>query len=277
MRTISSPRPLPIAGSLAARLRAKLPENLSHRAIALIVTVAIELLILLVLLSLGMGITQPASQGSILSTFDSSAPESDSTDAEEQADNSDTEEPTPPTVPAEQAAVPTPITPPTIVIPRANTIPVPPPEPQPSAAPEPQPSPRPTSSIRAVIRDDGGNIGPPNGARRGTPDSEVVGLAPDGSPLYAAQWYREPYPSELSGYLSTARPPGWGLIACKTAPEWRVEDCQIVGESPQGSNIARSVLAASWQFLVRPPRVDGEYQVGSWVRIRIDYSRVTSR
>ncbi|OYX66085.1 MAG: hypothetical protein B7Y88_05870 [Sphingomonadales bacterium 32-64-17] len=274
---MSSPRSLPIARLLPAWLRARLPDNLSHRAIALIVTAAIELLILLVLLSLGMGISQPASQGSVLSTFDTSAPQSDNPEAEEQTDSADTDQPTPPTVPVEQAALPTPLTPPTIVIPRENTIPVPPPVPQQSSAPEPQPSPRPTSSIRAVIRNDGGSMGPPGGAPRGSPDSEIVGRAPDGSPLYAAQWYREPYPSELSGYLSTARPPGWGLIACKTAPQWRVEDCQIIGESPQGSNIGRSVLAASWQFLVRPPRIDGEYQVGSWVRIRIDYSRVASR
>ncbi|WP_137679728.1 hypothetical protein [Aurantiacibacter suaedae] len=268
---------MPGAGSLNARLRARLPENLSHRAIALIVTIGIELLILLVLLSLGMGITQPASQGSIISTFDASAPQSENSEPEEQTESADTNEPATPTVPTEQAPAPNPLTPPTIVIPRENTVPVPPPVPQPSAAPEPEPSPRPSSSIRAVIREDGGKMGPPGGAPRGSPDSEIVGRAPDGSPLYAAQWYREPYPSELSGYLSTARPPGWGLIACKTAPQWRVEDCQIVGESPQGSNIARSVLAASWQFLVRPPRVDGEYQVGSWVRIRIDYSRVASR
>jgi protein TonB len=54
--------------------------------------------------------------------------------------------------------------------------------------------------------------------------------------------------------------------------EFRVEDCVALGESPQGSNIARAVLAASWQFRVRPPRVGGESLVGTWVRIRIDYN-----
>ena len=112
-------------------------------------------------------------------------------------------------------------------------------------------------------------MGPPN---PGTPtDSEVVGTAPNGEPLYAAAWYRRPYPDELSGYLSTARGPGWGLIACRTVADYRVEDCVALEESPPGSNIARSVLAAAWQFRVRPPRVGGRSLVGTWVRIRIDY------
>lgn len=104
------------------------------------------------------------------------------------------------------------------------------------------------------------------------PDSpRVSGSGPNGEPLYAAAWYREPYPDELNGYLSTATGPGWGLIACRTAPDYRVEDCVKVDEYPNGSNIARAVLAAAWQFRVRPPRVGGQYRVGEWVRIRIDY------
>ncbi|HTM95217.1 MAG TPA: hypothetical protein VL100_05310, partial [Croceibacterium sp.] len=98
----------------------------------------------------------------------------------------------------------------------------------------------------------------------------VVGTAPNGQPLYAAQWYREPTDQELGGYLSTAQP-GWGLIACKTAPEYRVEDCVLLDEYPDGSNIGRATLAASWQFKVRPPRKGNRYLVGEWVRIRITY------
>lgn len=104
------------------------------------------------------------------------------------------------------------------------------------------------------------------------PDTaRVSGSGPNGEPLYAAAWYREPYDDELRGYLSTASGPGWGLIACRTAPEYRVEDCIKVDEYPEGSNIARSVLAAAWQFRVRPPRLGGVDRVGEWVRIRIDY------
>ncbi len=102
-------------------------------------------------------------------------------------------------------------------------------------------------------------------------DSKRVGSAPNGQPMYAAAWYREPYDSELAGYLSTADGPGWALIACRTAPDYRVEDCVGLGEYPQGSRLERAVLAAAWQFKVRPPRVGGVSKIGEWVRIRIEY------
>jgi protein TonB len=114
-------------------------------------------------------------------------------------------------------------------------------------------------------------IGPPDTRMRVQDTPRVSGSGPNGEPLYAASWYREPYDDELRGYLSTASGPGWGLIACRTAPDYRVEDCVEIDEYPTGSNIARSVLAAAWQFRVRPPRIGGEAKIGEWVRIRIDY------
>lgn len=115
--------------------------------------------------------------------------------------------------------------------------------------------------------------GPPNsGGSSAYRDTERVGTAPNGEPMYAAAWYREPRDDELRGYMSTAGGPGWGLIACRTAPDYRVEDCVGLEEYPNGSQINRAVLAAAWQFRVRPPRRGGQLMVGSWVRIRIDYS-----
>ena len=116
--------------------------------------------------------------------------------------------------------------------------------------------------------------GPADRRSAASRDSERVGTAPNGEPLYAAEWYREPDDDMLRSYLSTARGPGWGLIACRTAPDYRVEDCVALGEYPEGSQIKRSVLAAAWEFRVRPPRLGGRPLVGSWVRIRIDYDLV---
>lgn len=113
-------------------------------------------------------------------------------------------------------------------------------------------------------------MGPPD-TRTSGDTQRVGGQGPGGEPLYAASWYRKPYDDELRGYLSTARGPGWGLIACRTVPDYRVADCVAVDEYPAGSNIARAVLAAAWQFRVRPPRIGGQLRIGEWVRIRIDY------
>jgi periplasmic protein TonB len=111
---------------------------------------------------------------------------------------------------------------------------------------------------------------PAGGAGRAG-DSEEVGRGPNGEVLYAAQWAREPTDAELAGYLSRSAPEGYGLIACKTIPGNRVEDCVELDQSPPGSHLASAVRQAAWQFRVRPPRKNGRVLVGSWVRIRIDY------
>ncbi|MGQ3100942.1 MAG: hypothetical protein ACT6Q5_15125 [Sphingopyxis solisilvae] len=156
--------------------------------------------------------------------------------------------------------------------------PVPPQAAEPLAAPTPpappQPVPPPPTVPRIGVRPPGGQVyGPPNtgSASSSYRDTERVGTAPNGEPLYAAAWYREPTDGELRGYFSTADGPGWGLIACRTAPDFRVEDCVGLDEYPTGSQIMRAVLAAAWQFRVRPPRLGGKPMVGAWVRIRIDY------
>jgi protein TonB len=104
-------------------------------------------------------------------------------------------------------------------------------------------------------------------------DTARVGTAPNGEPLYAAEWVREPTDRELSGYLPPRMPDGggWGLVACKTVAHYHVEDCAELGNSPPGSHLAGAVRQAAWQFLVRPPRVKGRELTGTWVRIRIDY------
>ncbi|MFN3370867.1 MAG: hypothetical protein ACK4Z0_05000 [Sphingomonadaceae bacterium] len=165
---------------------------------------------------------------------------------------------------------------PDIAAPEIETAPPEPvPAPPPPVQPEPAPSPTPALPAAAPPARPPRVFGPPDLRPRGAADpfadSERVGTAPGGEPLYAARWVREPLDSELRGFLSTATGPGWGLIACRTAPGNRVEDCVMLDESPPGSRIARAVQAAAWQFLVHPPRVGGKPQIGEWVRIRIDY------
>lgn len=103
-------------------------------------------------------------------------------------------------------------------------------------------------------------------------DSAVVGKAPNGEPLYRAEWYRRPTNAELQPYISPrARGPGYGVVACRMVPSYRVEDCQVIGEGPGGYAYGRAVQQAAWQFRVRPPRIGGKEQYGTWVSIRITY------
>jgi hypothetical protein len=95
-----------------------------------------------------------------------------------------------------------------------------------------------------------------------------------GETLYVAEWVREPTNAQLQPYISPSRArfPGYGLVACRTAPRNRVEDCYELEET-RGTGFAGSVRQAAFQFLVRAPRVGTKLMVGEWVMIRIDYTR----
>jgi protein TonB len=100
------------------------------------------------------------------------------------------------------------------------------------------------------------------------------GEGPGGARLYNAEWYREPTHAELVTYMPHRDVSGgWAMIACKTQERFHVDDCQELGESPPGSGLARALRQAAWQFLVRPPRLDGKPIIGAWVRIRFDFTR----
>ena len=108
------------------------------------------------------------------------------------------------------------------------------------------------------------------GGDRGDPGP---GSGPNGEPLYNAEWYRRPTRAELSFYLPANAPSvGWGMIACQTVAGNRVDNCREIAQSPAGSGLSGAVLKAAWQFRVLPPRIGGRKMIGSWVRIRIDYT-----
>lgn len=257
---------------LTERLRARL----GRRAAGIVLTVLLEGLLVLLLLTFGTNITRPGADETATTVLNLEAPAAPEP-APAEADAPDPEA-------AEDAPIPPQAAPPEPRPPEPNETLrkpalVPPPDVQVArppvavpAAPNPMAAadrPSPPARSAAPAGPPRSLMGPAGSAR--SSDTERVGTAPNGEPLYAAAWYREPRDGELSGYLSTAQGPGWGLIACRTVADYRVEDCVGLGESPQGSRIERAVLAAAWQFRVRPPRLGGKSQVGTWVRIRIDY------
>lgn len=269
---MTAPRPVaePEAVPLAQRLRLS-PRR---RGIALLLALAVEIGVAILLLFLWPTLTgKPDGDRSIPTTFSINTGES------EEAEQSK----------AEQAKA---AQPKRAAAREAERKPVEKPDTPPDPLPEPEVQ-VPDTFIRMTRRDyaasdlakarsnapaagaergtEDGEAGAGGGARPG--DSEVAGRAPNGEPLYAAEWYRRPTHAELNTYLSQrARSSGWGLIACRTIANYRVEDCQELGEGPRGSGLAGSVRQAAWQFRVRPPRVGGKEQVGAWVSIRIDYT-----
>lgn len=252
--------------SASVRLRA----SLGQRGVAFLLALLIELLVALLLWFM-TPVIPGKDKGDVPSVFGISGPSSDSEEAnrtpEKKANERKVESGKPrpvPPKPVEPPPVPKPPTPPLpstfVRMTRSEykAADIAGKGSQPAAAPEGE-----TASAAS------------SGSRAG--DSTVVGKAPNGEPLYAAEWYRRPRDAELSPYLSRrALGPGWGLIACRTVADHRVEDCQELGEGPRGSGYAGSVRQAAWQFRVRAPRVGGKELTGTWVSIRITYGNVDS-
>ena len=231
------------------RLRSPLDETpLRRRASGALLALGINLLVLLALLTLGVRIVPQKPSGAIVVDL---LPRSDEATAEEaQRDDVPTEQPRPQ------------VKPPPIVIPVPPTI-APPPTVE-------DPPPWIELSRADMAAGDLRNVPKP---APGENDSEEVGRAPNGEALYAAEWARRPTNAEVGGYIPRNAPEGWGMIACRTIPNNRVDDCIELGQSPSGSRLASAVRQAAWQFRVRPPRKNGRPMIGVWVRIRIDYTR----
>lgn len=155
--------------------------------------------------------------------------------------------------------------------------------PQPAAAPPPPPVAVPVMppliaglenfdlrQLPTRAPSDGAGQGAANQGRDSA-SSYGPGEGPGGARLYNAEWYREPTDAELSTYLPERRVIGWGMIACQTVQRYRVDNCRVLQSFPPGSGLGAAIKAAAWQFMVRPPRIDGKPVIGAWVRIRIEF------
>jgi protein TonB len=223
--------------------RPPLQRRVSGFALAL----AINLVLLLILLGLGF-VPRPAPRRPGTLTFDL-MPESRRASAN-RTDKTQVQHP------RVQSTRPVP-KPPPIVLPSKPTI-----------TPPPRPSKKPWIEMsKELAAADISNL--PAAGAGGEGDSEVVGRGPNGDPLYAAQWAREPSDAEIGGYWPR-NVTGWGLVACRTIAEDRVDDCVELDQSPRGSHLASAVRQAAWQFRVRPPRKGGRALIGAWVRILIE-------
>jgi protein TonB len=227
---------------------------LHRRASGLALAVGINLLLLLVLLGMGVRPPLPKKRSSAL-TVDL-IPESAPT-ASQRAKTKMTRNPTPLTRQKPS------FKPPPIVLPAKPTI------------QQDKPLEMIEMSKEELAAADVRNLPKAGSGAGGAGDSEEVGRGPHGEILYAAEWARHPTDAELGGDLPASPPDGYGLIACKTAPGNRVEDCIELDQYPHGSHLASAVRQAAWQFRVRPPRKNGRPMIGEWVQIRIDYIRVT--
>jgi protein TonB len=216
-----------------------------RRAVAIGLTLAAELLFLLVLLGLNPTLPDKILPRSALQTF-----------------NLSPESPKPRQVSLKPKA-------------KAQLAKLPKVTPPPKAAPLP-PSPLIALSRADLAAADISNVGShASGAASASAGSGAgPGEGPGGARLYKAEWYREPTQGEIAYYLpKTVDRGSWARIGCRTVAHYHVEDCYLIGESPMGSGLARAMRQASWQFLVRPPNVDGKPLIGSWVRIQFDFDK----
>jgi protein TonB len=230
---------------------------LRERATSFVLAVAVTLLMILGLLSLNGSARGPQFKGSPTVVF--FTPDAETADA------------TPKQAVAQPEAAAKPTTPP------PPPIPVPPPPPVPMPVPyfiHMTPQEMASADISKIHHPElaGQGAAQASASALASGDSRPVGTAPNGEPLYNAEWYRRPTNAELDFYLPPhTNADGWGMVACKTVAGHHVEDCVELGSSV-GSHLAGAVRQAAWQFLVRAPRLGGKELVGAWVRIRIDYS-----
>lgn len=236
-------------------------EAVRRRGYGLAIALLLEALFIIAILSLSMRSGGPEVGKRGLSTFSLEA-EAESASA----DKSETE--TPVTKEQQRNFVP-PI--PKPLLPPVNPVKAPPPSPDFIKVSKSEYDAMDLSKMPANGSEGSGDS---KGSGQGNKGMMGPGLGPGGAQLYPVAWLREPYDSELSPYLAAVKriPPGASAdIACRMAEHNRVENCQIIGENPRGTGLAKALRFAAWQFLVKPPRIDNKPQLGVWVRIHFDF------
>lgn len=235
-----------------------------RRALSLALTIAAHVLIVLLLLRLGPALPSFVKlDNKPLSTFDVSPTPSEQPRGAKKTDVKKTSGGAPrkarsPSVQPPAATTPPPPTP-IVVIPKT-----------PSLFELGDISKLPSHPEDRAVADagDGSSVGKDSGSAYGP------GEGPGGARLYNAEWLTEPARSQTAPYLpATIEQGSWGMIACKTIPDNRVDNCRSLSESPLGSGISRGLREAAWQFRIRPPRIGGKPVIGAWVRIRFDFTR----
>lgn len=234
--------------------------SLRRRGAGFAIALLVEALIIIAILSLSMRAGGPAAGTRGLSTFSLEA-QSDSASSERSETKTPIAQKTPPqfTPPVPKA-----------LLPPVNPVKALPPSPDLIKLSKSEFDAMDLSKLPAG----GGGAGDNKGSGQGSKGMMGPGLGPGGAQLYPVAWLREPYDSELAPYLAAIKriPPGASAdIACRMAEHNRVENCQIIGENPRGTGLAKALRLAAWQFLVKPPRIDNKPQLGVWVRIRFDF------
>ncbi|RRQ50927.1 hypothetical protein [Sphingorhabdus wooponensis] len=235
-------------------------DELRRRGLGLAIALLLEVVIILAILSLSMRATGPDIGTRGLSTFSLEAEPASS------AKNSETQTP----ITTEQKSTATPPIPKPL-LPPVNPVQAPPPNPDFIKVSK---SDFDAMDLSKLPAGGGAGAGDSKSSGQGAKGMMGPGLGPGGAQLYPVAWLREPYDSELAPYLATVKripPDASAEIACRMIERNRVENCQIIGENPRGTGLAKALRLAAWQFLVKPPRIDNKPQLGVWVRIRFDF------
>ncbi|MDH7974215.1 hypothetical protein QH494_18660 [Sphingomonas sp. AR_OL41] len=239
-------------------LRERLPDRLRGRAVAMVLAIGIELLVVAALLTLGHYQREAQKRDEKLATFQvlpeaklAPRPASRATKVTKVKHDSGGAAPKSPTQDKPATPEPKPETP--LFIPLSKD--------EMAAA-----------DIGRMASASGNDAGDGRSTGRDSGAAYGPGEGPGGERLFNAEWEREPTRAEMVTYMPAGVETGWGMVACKTIPGNRVENCRSIGESP-GSGLSRMLRQAAWQFHVRPPRIGGKPQIGAWVRIKFDLIR----